>query len=281
MNDITPNSGHAAATFNIDPNAPAPAAPAPAALNADGTPVTPAAVPTLPEGGVEKFYNAETGDYNWQGHATELAFQQAQKNQTPADATPAPAPAGDEGTAQTAVEAAGLDWNELSTQVAETGVLTDDQYAAFEKIGIPRADVEAFVQHRHEAVQTQTKNVTEGFGGEAGFAQIQQWAQANLNDAERDALNIQLNGPTWEIAVDHLRARAGLPPRSTGSAVSAPNQAGTPSSDASQGYASEGEMVTEMRDPRYKTDPGFRAQVLAKAQKSNFDTNPRAHTAGI
>ena len=49
-----------------------------------------AGIPALPETGSDKFYDAKTGAYNWEGHAKEAEFKLSQKPaevETPADET--------------------------------------------------------------------------------------------------------------------------------------------------------------------------------------------------
>jgi hypothetical protein len=56
--------------------------------------------------------------------------------------------------------------------------------------------------------------------------------------------------------------------------------AGLAAGDA-KGFESFEAQVVAQSDPRYKTDPEYRAQVMQRIAASAFDMNPRTHTSGL
>ena len=260
--------------------------PQPNAAPADtGTPATPAA---MPEGGHEKFYDATTGNYNWQAHAVEAEFQRDQARQ-PSGQTPARAPEqtpaqteqgeGENAAEKSAVEAAGLNWDDVRSTIEQHGNLTDAQYAAFEKIGIPPAVVEEHIQGLQtmgdletQAIQTYVAEAMglgpEGY--ETAVGELMDWATKNIPDGpEKDSLNETLASPNWRMAIDTLMVRRGTPPGSDepGTLTGAAPDAGTGSAGGSV-YESMEDMVNDQKKPEYDTNEKFRNAVLAKASRS-------------
>jgi len=158
------------------------------------------------------------------------------------------------------VEAA---YNELLA----AGELNDDVIAKFENAGIPKAMVERIYQLEQQAVQADMNTVVESVGGNENYESLQKWASDNLSKEEISTFNnIIDNGKIDEIkfAVTNLDARM----KSSG------QQSNLIKADAisktQSGYESHAQMIHDMRDPRYESDPAYRAAVARKAEKSNF-----------
>lgn len=238
------------------PDAPAtdPAAP----LVDDGTPV-------MPEGGHEKYWNAEKGEYNWEAHARELAWQ---KDQKPADDTPPadggqqaePTQADADAAAADAATKAGIDFDAFNSHVIENREPSEEHLAALEAAGIPRDVVQDYVQMKLEAADRHVAAVHEFMGGETGLANLKQHLADNYTEAEIAAFDDQLSNPgTWRVTAAYLLAEAGLPQGGKGlvKTVNAPGGDTT----GGESFANEAEFNAAMRDPRYKADPQFRQRV--------------------
>lgn len=297
--------------------------PAHAAAHLVGTPVGQANQPVQTPGGqtppgataetfgvtaeqFTKYFDAAKGVYNWQAHAVEADYKIAQKTSQLAPAAPAapavpavpgvpiapgappapPVPAPGADPAQTAAQTAGLDWDRLTKSVQDYGTIHDQDFAALEKIGIPRKEVEGYIGYIKSEAQTHVDNVHGAFGGEAGFNQMKAWVQTNLKQDEITGYNEMLNGPQWQVAAETLRTKMGLPPMAptTGPAapalIVAPNANLAPAGGAVIPYASQAEMVAAMKDPRYGKDPAYRADVMAKVKGSTWGPQTR-HTGGM
>jgi len=235
-------------------------------------------VEPMPEGGAEKFYNKDTGAYDWKSHAIEAEFKAKQAAEKPAEK-----PEGEEKPAddaiKTAVEQAGLDFEVIDKQIAEHGDLTDEQYKAFESIGIPRERVKGVVDMTKEGLDDHTSAIMTAMGGEAEFNKIVDWAEKNLTGDDIDKLDGMINDATTRDAtIAELRSRMGLPPLASGPGLkTAPNAGGAPPAGEAP-FKDQAELQVAIADPRYKTDEAYRASVTDRAARSTYHLNPRAHT---
>lgn len=222
--------------------------------------------PQRPDHIPEKFWNAEKGEVNVEALAKSYAeLEKARSSAKPADAKPAetkPAegkPA-DGDPAATAVAAAGLDMSKLEAEFAESGKLSDDSIAAFEKVGISRAHIDAYFEGQKALADKVIAEVHQVAGGEAEFKAMSAWAGANLSDSEIEAFNAAMNGgaAAARLAVQGLAARYAAENGKQGKML------GGSAGAALVGYASQAELTRDMRDPKYATDPAYRAKVEQK-----------------
>lgn len=229
-------------------------------------------VAAMPETGSEKFYNAETGEYDWENHAKELAYrlEQSKPKQEGADVEDK---SGDVEPDQQEVKdiytAAGLKQSDLEQSLQENGDITEDQYDALAKAGVPRELVEGYVSNLMYRREGQTKEAKAYAGGEEAWEQLSNWAQQSLTESEITEYNSLLAGPNWRIGLDAMKVRMN---------ANAPN-ANEPrlvTGEQSQvgstfGYRSKNEMKADMSKPEYQTDPAFRQQVMQKIASATWD----------
>ncbi len=109
-------------------------------------------VPEMPEGGQDKFYNAETGAYDWESHAKELQFnaQGRQKPEAQNEEEPElkqPQIEKNDEEVSDVVKAAGLDELALEQKIKQNGDLTEDDYAALAKVGVPEGLARSYVEN--------------------------------------------------------------------------------------------------------------------------------------
>tara|TARA_R110000803_G_scaffold39813_3_gene85881 strand:+ start:1815 stop:2609 length:795 start_codon:yes stop_codon:yes gene_type:complete len=210
----------------------------------------------------DKYYSAEDKSYNWEAHAKELQFVSEQRT------TSEPPPQQDNpeqfATAEDAVDAAGLDWDDLSYKIGANGDIDAMDYERLEAMGIPRNVIETHVQSVSAQAQDHVAKVTDAFGGREEWIQTQAWANRNLGEVEINQLNSMLAGQNYLAAVMALKQRAGTSNETSRLPQTNP---GTPQA---QGYASQAEMVADQRKPEYKRDPAFRQHVAQRAAKSDF-----------
>jgi len=264
------------------------------AAEGDGTTVTPEGgegTPTAETMGVTdeqftKFFDAEKG-YNGQAHAKEAEYKAAQKPAGPAtEGTVAPVEGtSTEADAESAVKAAGLDMDGLGEKIRSTGDIDESDYEAFAKIGIEKEFVADYVDMVKVRADTHITGVKAAFGGDDGWKGMQTWAQENLSQEDRDGYDAMLNSPQWKVAADTLRTQMGKPPVvEQGKLVTADNQA-SPNEASSQVYADQNAMNAAIQDPKYKAKGpegnAYRAEVMRKAAASKWESNARAHTAGL
>jgi hypothetical protein len=223
--------------------------------------------PKMPDGGHEKYWNAEKSEYNWEAHARELAWKDDQKAAAVEGDQLANATAEGDKAATDAAEHAGVDIDAFNEYVAEHGAPSEEHLAMFEKAGIPPETVKDYVALKVEQAERHLGAITEFFGGESAIANLNQHLAKNYTPKEIEAFNEQLMNPgTWRVTASYLLQEAGMPRGGKG-LIKGPN-AQTPSNDNGESFASETEFNTAMRDPRYKTDPSYRVRVMNALRNS-------------
>ena len=178
--------------------------------------------------------------------------------------------------ARSAVEGAGVDFDALRESYDTNGELSEDDYAALEKGGIPRSMVEEYVAGQEAIRDALSNKAYAAAGGDASaYAALTAWAGGpdgaggGLTPAEIDLFNTEVNsGDAARItfAVSNLKARhekaEGLEPtRILGGKVDGG------SVDVFESWA---QVSTVMQTKAYKTDPAVQAAVQAKLGRSNL-----------
>lgn len=194
--------------------------------------------------------------------ATLEEIRAARKALTDLGDPPAPAAA-----AQSAVQSAGLNMDQLTAEFAEKGELSAESYAAFEKVGITRDMVDAHIAGQQALAEQARTSAFKLVGGEEKYTAMATWAAANLSKGELEAYNAAVDGSAEQrdLAIQGLfskfTAANGQEPKLQG----ASNGAVTTS-----GFRSRNEMTAAMRDPRYKSDPAYRKDVEQKIALNTF-----------
>lgn len=241
---------------------------------AEGTQAPPAATPPTPDGSQEKLFAGKykTVEELEKGYA-ELQKAFSQKTATTQEQTPAtetkndnPLKIDDTETpptaeqAQEALEQKGLDISVFNQEFQEKGELSPESYEKLQKAGIPKEIVDGYIAGQKLIAEQQQTRVFDTAGGQEEYAKMVDWAKTNLSTEERKAYNDTLESGDMNkilLAVRGLRASYedanGRTPNlvnttSNGSAGSAP-------------FQSQAQLIQAMSDPRYRTDPAYRAEV--------------------
>ena len=184
------------------------------------------------------------------------------------------------------LESAGLDGRSLNEQWHTTGALPEEAYAKLEGQGVSRAVVDQWLAgvSRTEAAQGKEAELNErerqardeaaarevfsAVGGRDVYQRMAAWAHANLSPQEQDAYNDIMNSGNLSainFAVAGLESRyrkaLGADPRLVSGGAGAEDLAV---------YRSSAEVTEAMRDPRYKTDPAYRRDVVARLLRSDI-----------
>lgn len=239
-------------------------------------------VPAMPEGGSDKFYNKDTGAYDWQAHAKELQWKIDNKGQPKDDKsandkqqTPDDKKDGQQAEAKSAVEQAGLNFDTLTQKVVSTGNIEQADYDALAKIGIPKAVVDGYIKSitiaQEQSQQAAYTYVGQELGadpeqGKQALSDSLSWASSNLEKAEIDSINKTLASADWKNGVNTLMQKFLATRKSAGepAIITGDNTQG--SSDMAP-FRSQSEMVAAMgkRNERglrlYDVDPAYRDRV--------------------
>ena len=94
-----------------------------------------------------------------------------------------------EGEAREAVENAGLNFDDMRAEFAETGELSEQTYKDLQDKGIPKDMVDAYVEGQQARATQYSNEIFSYAGGEESYKGMTEWAADNLSDSEIDAFN--------------------------------------------------------------------------------------------
>lgn len=166
------------------------------------------------------------------------------------------------------VESAGLKLADLSEEYSQNGQLSEESYDKLAKIGIDRTYVDGYVRGQ-EALALQYQNdVVSVAGGQEKYADMIQWAAQNLSREEVLAFNAGVNSGDIQqakLAVKGLFARFSESEGREPSLVR-----GSVGSSNGSVFRSVAELTEAMANPKYKSDPGYRQDVVDKLARSSI-----------
>jgi len=167
------------------------------------------------------------------------------------------------------LEDAGVDYSALSEEFWGNGDLSDESYDLLEQAGIPRSIVNSYIDAQLNMVETQRGEVMNEVGGAEGYEQLTEWASDNLEDGEIDYFNNIMDSNDFQAIQMAVRA---VDARRTASEGMEPtrNLSGSLTGGGGGSYESVTQMMNDMQNPAYATDPAFRAKVEAKLSRSNI-----------
>jgi len=160
----------------------------------------------------------------------------------------------------------GLDFQTFQDEMNETGELSDGAYEALEEVGIQRGMVDTWIEGQSAKAEQNVNGLYNLAGGIESYNQMLQWADNNLHPTEADAFNKQIDSldATAELAVAGLYARY---QQSEGAMPSL--MSGDTNVSIEPRYDSLAQITSAMSDPRYETDPAYRAQVAGRLNNSS------------
>lgn len=226
-----------------------------------------------PEGIPDEFFDATTGAVDYVAMAKSYTALQAKVAGTPAAEAAPKDPAAPK---QEPAATPDTPFTLAAREFAEKGAVTAETYAVLaEKHGIPKELVDTFVEGQlaKQQLQQQTSSAREEqllgtIGGKDAFATMSTWAAQTFSEAELNAFNQQvgLSAESAALALQFLKTRYeaanGRDPKLL--------TTGRPAAQVVDGFANKSEMMAAMRDPRYKSDAAFQAEVARKMANRQF-----------
>tara|TARA_B100000683_G_C12509522_1_gene560157 strand:- start:6812 stop:7519 length:708 start_codon:yes stop_codon:yes gene_type:complete len=159
-----------------------------------------------------------------------------------------------------------VEFNKFAEEFSEKGELSTDSFSELEKMGYPKEMVETYIKGMQASEAADSKAVMQVAGGEDGYKELTDWARDNMEARELELYNQMVGTGTdnAKMAVEWLMSKrevaGGIEPNLlSGRATGAPKQE----------YRSTAEVVADMKDPRYATDPAFRQDVENKLARSS------------
>lgn len=167
-------------------------------------------------------------------------------------------------------------WNNWGAELDSTGALSEETNAAILKAfpGVTQDMINMYVQGRKAMLQTSYSSAADVVGGKENLSAILDWAGKTLGAEERSAMNAALQSAARDSTLLGLKARYDA---STARGAKAAEPSVTPNRVLSSqtqapltGFASQAEMTTVMRDPRYGVDPKFTAEIQQRLAKTTW-----------
>ena len=159
-----------------------------------------------------------------------------------------------------------------SEAYAESGDLSDEyleELANLDSRDLIKAYVTSYKQQAAQAQQAQmaqseVDSLMATAGGQDQYNEMIQWASNNFSAEEIGAFNqATQNAASARFAIEALKNRYTAANGSEPSLVT-----GKRAAPSIQGYRSNAELARDISDPRYSTDPAFRADVEARLARS-------------
>ena len=255
--------------------------PAPVATPTQEPAARPAA-PAKPEGLDDKFWDGETGQVrtdaliksqaDGQRKITELTTPQADESalKIPGKDEPSGAPLAEDATINDLLQRADLKRDDVTKQfLTNDGKLTDEQYAALKKTGLPRAVVDEYLGSNLELAQRRQADIVDMAerlaGSDKQLQTVLGWAKTTFTTEEVAQFNQQFADPQQaQQAMTVLLYRY---QQTVGGGAGAPNAGGGggggTDSATTAGFSDRAEMAAAQGDPRYGT------------HLANGNTNPK------
>jgi hypothetical protein len=197
---------------------------------------------------------------------SELESKLGGNKPTEQDATPSDKPQVPENP-QAELQKQGLDMNEFSQEFAQKGELSQESYEKLAKAGFDKNLVDTYIAGQQARASQYEGTIKAEVGGDERYGQIVEWARANMTPGEIAAYN---NAVSSGDANQAKLAVLGLSAQYDKANGSEPNRLiGGGKAGADDVFESTAQVTEAMRDPRYKSDPAFRAKVQSKLNRSN------------
>jgi len=160
-------------------------------------------------------------------------------------------------------------WTAVGKEFDETGSLSEGTVKGLLDAGVPQAMIEAAVAGRKIKQQQDMVKAADLVGGKEELDATLAWAKENLSDAEKQAIIPQLRGAQAETILMGLHARRVAAAPAASGQVDTSNIAGgtLPQGNPAANlvpFRDWNEQQSAMRDPRYQTDPDYRAECEAR-----------------
>ena len=163
-----------------------------------------------------------------------------------------------------------IGFDAIDRDFATKGEVSEKTLAALEAKGFPRKMAVDYVEGQKARADAQLGEVASIVGGTDALKAIQAWAGKNVSAEEIAGYNAMVdsgNLPAAKLILKDFHQRY---TEAVGKDPSLVNAGSGNSAAGVGGYASTAEMVRDMQDRRYQTDPAFRKHVEKRVGKSNF-----------
>lgn len=165
--------------------------------------------------------------------------------------------------AKAVLEAKGFDYKELLAEYEEKGDLTKETREKLSKIGITGEILDNYIEGQHALAESERNELAECIGGRATYDEVLKWCGENLEEDEIASLNEITDKYVLKRVLRDLKntmeEKEGKMPEYT------KGEGGKAGKDI---YHSQAEMFEDIKNPKYKKDEYYRANVQKKITAS-------------
>ena len=229
-----------------------------------------------PDNVPEKFWNSETGEVN---HDAVLQSYNELESKNSQEANDGEGNAEDtqvvddtpevESTGLDSVlESKGINREELTLELSTDGTLSEGSYSKLEEAGFDKATVDAYIAGNQAQYDSVVNDINEVKSSVDNFDAMSDWVGQNFTDAELKSYNDMVTSGDKVQAQAAVNWANGKFMDAAGDDVSLLG-GDTTASTSTDVFRSNAEVTAAMKNPLYKKDPAFRADVAAKLARSN------------
>lgn len=158
-------------------------------------------------------------------------------------------------------------WSELDATFTKGGSITSEQYDKLNAVGIPDAMIDRYLDSLKSEQVRFTQDIYDMAGGQEQYSTIKEWAEeGGIPEAELEAVSRLTDYTQIKLAMAGVKARYDMANVSSQGNTLRGNTGGVRSS----GYKSQQDYMSDVSDPRYRTDERFRDKVKSKLERSSL-----------
>ena len=162
-----------------------------------------------------------------------------------------------------------VDFTDYHEEFKADGKLSDGSYEALATKGYPRELVDTYIKGQSSVVgEDQRSGLIETAGGEEAYGTLIDWAAQNMPRVDVEKYNRAIaNADTAEFALEWLQGKREAV---EGKPAAVTLEGGTPPATTADVFTSTAQVTAAMKDPRYKRDAAYQAEVAQKMARSNI-----------
>lgn len=170
---------------------------------------------------------------------------------------------GDQEDPETSTQGISQAFETATTEFVESGELTEATIESLETQGVPRSYVDQYVAGMKALQQVTAMQAHALVGGQENYTKMLQWAKVNLDSQSAQAFDKAVTSTDSYTRDNAILALNSKFTKATGTEASLIQGSGTVTGGPAA-FRSVAEKQAAMADPRYRTDPVYREEVMAR-----------------
>jgi hypothetical protein len=167
------------------------------------------------------------------------------------------------------IEAAGLQYDAVANEIAQSGTLSDATYESLAKAGYPRSLVDGYMRGQQALYEQYNDTILREVGvSRDDYARLTEWAKASLPAKDLEAYDAAILSGDVAKAVFALKGLKGAFDAKQGSPPAKRAEGANGGAGPADVYANRDQYLADVGKPEYATSEDFRAKVAAKITRS-------------